>query len=256
MTRFSISRSHIFGVLAAVLSLFILAEVNYPQLTPQSELAFFAMLGLVLIFLSYPLHPKVADRAIVRTLDFVLVAATLLCFGYILMQSEPIFRAFWIDGQPLGNRAGAERSIDHLVGIIGLVLVLEGTRRSLGWALPLLSIAFLLYAVFGQAMLDWLFPHRGYGWQRIVGQTFLHSQGVFGIALNVMFTFVYLFILFGTVLERTGATDYIINLARRWFGRCACRASLLRSCPRSRRRRCRRDRDRHRHRARRRARRC
>ena len=217
MTRFSISRSHIFGVLAAVLSLFILAEVNYPQLTPQSELAFFAMLGLVLIFLSYPLHPKVADRAIVRTLDFVLVAATLLCFGYILMQSEPIFRAFWIDGQPLGNRAGAERSIDHLVGIIGLVLVLEGTRRSLGWALPLLSIAFLLYAVFGQAMLDWLFPHRGYGWQRIVGQTFLHSQGVFGIALNVMFTYVYLFILFGTVLERTGATDYIIDLAQRLF---------------------------------------
>ena len=66
-------------------------------------------------------------------------------------------------------------------------------------------------------MPDWLFPHRGYSWERIVSQTFLHSQGVFGIALKVMFTYVFLFVLFGALLEKTGATGYIINLARRLF---------------------------------------
>lgn len=217
MARPTISRNHVFGILAAALSLFILAEVNYPQLAPQSQLAIFAMLGLVLVFLKYPMHPKVAGRSLFRGLDLILVAATVLCFGYILVQSEPLFRQYWINGQPLGNRAGVEQGIDHIIGIIGVLLVLEGTRRALGWALPLLSLVFLLYAAFGPAMPDWLFPHRGYTWQRIVGQTFLHSQGVFGIALNVMFTYVYLFILFGTVLEQTGATDYVINFARRLF---------------------------------------
>ena len=67
-------------------------------------------------------------------------------------------------------------------------------------------------------MPDGLFPHRGYSVQRIVSQTFLHSQGAFGIALRVMFTYVFLFVLFGTLLERTGATNYVLDLARRVFG--------------------------------------
>ena len=70
-------------------------------------------------------------------------------------------------------------------------------------------------------MPDWLFPHRGYSLQRIVSQTFLHSQGTFGVALRVMFTYVFLFVLFGTLLERTGATGYVLNLARRIFGSSA-----------------------------------
>ena len=70
-------------------------------------------------------------------------------------------------------------------------------------------------------MPDWLFPHRGYSLQRIVSQTFLHSQGTFGVALRVMFTYVFLFVLFGTLLERTGATGYVLNLARRVFGSSA-----------------------------------
>ena len=68
-------------------------------------------------------------------------------------------------------------------------------------------------------MPDWLFPHRGYGWERIVSQAFLHSQGVFGIALKVMFTYVFLFVLFGTTLEGTGATGYVLDAARRFFGK-------------------------------------
>ncbi len=201
-----------------LLCLFILAEVNYPQLTPQSELALFAMLGLIVVFLRYPVHPRFANNRAFRLLDVVLIGSVVVCFGYVLGQTEPIFQAFWLDGKSLGDRAGAELPLDYIIGGLGLLLILEATRRSIGITLPLLSLAFLLYAGFGQFMPDWLFPHRGYSVQRIVSQTFLHSQGAFGIALRVMFTYVFLFVLFGALLERTGATNYVLDLARRVFG--------------------------------------
>ena len=204
-----------------LLCLFILAEVNYPHLAPQSELALFAMLGLIVVFLRYPIHSRFEDNPVFQVLDVVLIGGVIFCFGYVVMQTEPVFQGFWLDGKSLGDRAGAESSLDYVVGGIGLVLVLEATRRSIGITLPLLSFAFLLYASFGQFMPDWLFPHRGYSLQRIVSQTFLHSQGTFGVALRVMFTYVFLFVLFGTLLERTGATGYVLNLARRVFGSSA-----------------------------------
>ena len=214
-------KDNIFLVVSVLLCLFILAEVNYPQLAPQSELALFAMLGLIVVFLKYPIHSRLADNPVFQTLDVALIGSVIVCFGYVVTQTEPIFQGFWLDGQSLGDRAGAELLLDYIVGGIGLVLVLEATRRSIGVTLPLLSLVFLLYAGFGQFMPDWLFPHRGYSVQRIVSQTFLHSQGTFGIALRVMFTYVFLFVLFGTLLERTGATSYVLDLARRVFGASA-----------------------------------
>jgi TRAP transporter 4TM/12TM fusion protein len=211
-------KDNIFLVAAVLLCLFILAEVNYPQLTPQSELALFAMLGLIVVFLRYPVHPRFEDHLALRLLDVVLIVSVIICFGYVLGQTEPIFQTFWLDGRSLGDRAGAELPLDYIIGGLGLILILEATRRSIGVTLPLLSLAFLIYAGFGQFMPDWLFPHRGYSVQRIVSQTFLHSQGAFGIALRVMFTYVFLFVLFGALLERTGATNYILDLAGRVFG--------------------------------------
>ena len=202
---------------AALLSVFILAEVNYPRLSPQAQLAIFGMLGLILVFLKYPIHRRFEEHIVFQVLDFVFALAVVVCFGYILVQTEPIFKEFWIDGQRLGNRAGMGTTTDYIIGLLGLLLVLEGTRRAIGLTLCLLSLAFLAYAAFGQSMPDWLFPHRGYSWERIVSQTFLHSQGVFGIALKVMFTYVFLFVLFGALLQKTGATSYIINFARRLF---------------------------------------
>ncbi len=211
--------SRLFRVLAALLAIVVLAEVNYPGLTPQAQLAVFAMLGLSLVFLKHPVCAGAARRALLRTLDYLLVAAVVFCFGYVLVQTEPVFRNYWLEGRSLGNRAGLEQPLDWTVGLVGLILVLEATRRAIGPTLPLLALAFLGYAAFGHAMPDWLFPHRGYGWERIVSQTFLHSQGVFGIALKVMFTYVFLFVLFGATLEGTGATGYVLDAARRFFRR-------------------------------------
>ncbi len=211
-------RPHIFKAVATLLSLFIIAEVNYPQLTPQSQLAIFAMLGLVLVFLKFPSATRENESGqMFMAVDGILIAATIFCFGYVFVQTEPFFSGFWQNGQPLGNRAGQETQIDFSVGYLGLLLVLEATRRAVGITLPILAGVFLAYAAFGQMMPDWLFPHRGYSWERIVSQAFLHSQGVFGVALKVMFTYVFLFVLFGALLEKTGGTQFIIDFARKVF---------------------------------------
>jgi TRAP transporter 4TM/12TM fusion protein len=203
--------------LGFLLCAFVLAEVNYPTLRPQSQLALFSLSGMLLCFLLVPVHPRLAGVKWLRAADGGLALLALLSWGYIVIQTEPLFQDWWIGGQALGSRAGQEGALDLAVGLVGLLLVLEATRRALGMALPLLAGAFLAYAWLGVHLPDWLLPHRGYGIGRIVSQTFLHSQGIFGVALKVMFTYVFLFVLFGALLERTGATGFIIEAARRLF---------------------------------------
>jgi len=214
-------RPSVIRTLSVLLCLFTVAEVNYPYLTPISRLAVFALFGLSLSFLAFPVLPRWRESRIARAADWLLVLLTAATCGYLAVQNQPAFRSLWHGGRSLGERAGAETALDHAVGIVGLVLVLEAARRTVGMALPVLSLLFLAYARYGQAMPDWLFPHRGYGLERIVGQTFLHSQGVFGVALYVMFTYVFLFVVFGALLESTGATRFLIDGARRILGRSA-----------------------------------
>ena len=205
--------------LGILLCAFTLVEVNYPLLAPQSRLAFFALVGLALCFLNVPIHPSLKGHPLARAGDVLLALLAAACCGYIVVQTDPLFEAWWIDGAALGNRAGFETALDTAVGLVGLLLVIEASRRALGMALPLLAGAFIVYALIGSSLPDWLFPHRGYTVERIVAQTFLHSQGVFGVALNVMFTYVFLFVIFGAFLEATGATRFIVDFAQRVFGR-------------------------------------
>jgi TRAP transporter 4TM/12TM fusion protein len=204
----------VFGI---ALALFVLAEVNYPHLTPQSQLAIFAGLGLVMVFLRVPLHPRLAQNTVARWVDRGFALLTALSCLYIVVQTEPLFERWWVGGQALGTRAGQEGALDVAVGVAGLLLVIEATRRTIGWALPLLVLAFVAYAYSGPYLPDWLLAHRGYSVERIVAQTFLHSQGVFGLALRVMFTYVTLFVLFGAFLQATGGTEFILAFARKVF---------------------------------------
>jgi TRAP transporter 4TM/12TM fusion protein len=201
---------------ALALPFFTLLEANYPRLTTQGQLAIFALLGLTLAFLRERPAGK-GPLALLRLSDLGLALAAIVVFGYVVVQNEPVFESWWSNGLSLGGRAGAETALDIAIGAVGLVLVLEATRRTIGWALPLLALAFIAYARFGSVLPDWLLPHRGYGFERIVGQTFLHSQGVFGVALKVMFSYVFLFVVFGALLEATGATAFIVGAGRRLF---------------------------------------
>jgi len=211
-------RSSVTLFLSVLLCGFTLVEVNYAQLGPQAQLAVFTGLGLVLCFLNVPVKKGLSPTPLTRAMDITLALLTFACCAYIVWQTEPAFASSWADGRSLGNRAGYETATDIAVGALGLLLVLEATRRTLGWALPLLSLFFLVYAYFGAWSPDWFFPHRGYPLDRIVAQSFLHSQGVFGVALSVMFTYVFLFVVFGALLGATGATRFVIDFAARRFG--------------------------------------
>jgi TRAP transporter 4TM/12TM fusion protein len=229
------------SALSVFLCFFTLITVNYNLLQPQSALAVFVMLGMVLCFLTYPAArwirrpaqlPSDANcplwkrlRALWladRIVGVALAVLTAICFGYLFVQTEPWpwFKThLWFGGQSLGNRAGQEATLDFIIGGIGLVLVLEATRRSIGWIVPVLSLVFMLHAWCAADLPDWLLPHQGLSVRQIIGSTFLQSLGVLGPAASVMFTYVFLFVLFGAFLEMSGATQFIIDFSERVFGR-------------------------------------
>ncbi|QEG23532.1 TRAP transporter permease [Mariniblastus fucicola] len=207
----------LFGACAIALCIFVLVGVNTTLFEQHASLAVFGMLGLVLVFLSRPAIKRFDGTLPLKIVDGLLIVATIVVFGYVFSQTSKWCEPFWIDGVQLGDRAGNEKSIDFVFAGIGMLLVLEATRRIIGWTLPILCGVFITYAIYGQSMPDWLFPHVGSSWAEISQASFLQSGGVFGIALRVMFLYVFLFVLFGTLLEQTGATGYVIRFARRLF---------------------------------------
>jgi TRAP transporter 4TM/12TM fusion protein len=218
--------------LGILLCLFTLKEVNAPQLQPHSTLALFALFGLALCFLNRPIHKKLADNKILGYVDLLLAVLALVSCGYLVIQSEPLFESFWVDGEMLVKRAGEETRLDMAFGLVGLLLVLESTRRAIGWTLPILALLFVGYAFIGPHLPDALFPHRGYTVKRVVAQTFLQDQGVFGVALRIMFKYVFLFVIFGAFLKATGATQFIVDFSRRLFAKSsggAAKVSVLSS---------------------------
>src|SRR6056297_3556178 len=85
-------------VVGALLCLFTLSEVNYPRLAPQSQLAIFALLGLVLCFLHHPLSQGLRKNSVARASDVILAFLAVLTCGYFVVQTEPAFANFWTDG--------------------------------------------------------------------------------------------------------------------------------------------------------------
>lgn len=208
--------NYVYKTLAVSLCLFVLIGVNTTWLEQQPKLALFGVLGMVLVFLTKPAAERWADTWASRIVDYVLVAAAVLVFGYMFVQNEMLLQVFWLDEKSLGDRAGIETATEFVLGGIGLVLVLEATRRAIGWTLPILCLVFIVYSYYGQQMPDWAMPHAGFKLREIAQSSFLQG-GVFGIALRIMFQYVFLFVLFGTLLEQTGATGYVINFARSMF---------------------------------------
>ncbi len=118
----------------------------------------------------------------------------------------------WIFEAELIQRAGDPNTLDLVVGVIVVVLVFEGARRMMGIALPIICGSFLAYALFGEylpAPLD----HRGYGFDQVIEQMYLGTEGIFGIPTYVSSTYIFLFILFGTFLEQAGMVKLFTDVA-------------------------------------------
>jgi TRAP transporter 4TM/12TM fusion protein len=123
-----------------------------------------------------------------------------------------------IDYEGLSGRLGMPFARDIFFGIVLLILLLEAARRVVGPALPIISVFFLFYALYGSYMPDFL-SFRGVSVNRLMGQMTMSTEGVYGIPLDVSANVVFLFVLFGALLERAGAGSYFIRLALSLMGR-------------------------------------
>jgi TRAP transporter 4TM/12TM fusion protein len=194
--------------LAAGLSLYSLYWVLF-IIQPQVYRVSFLLIALVLTFILFP--GRKADTGRVRAIDWVLAGAAVVALAW------PI-----VDFQRFIYRAADPSTVDIVLGSIAILLVLEATRRTVGWVLPVTALAFMLYASAGRTF-DTLglsiIAHRGYAPDRLVGTLYMTLEGVFGIPLDVAATYIILFTIYGAVLEQSGAGSFFINWAMAAMGR-------------------------------------
>lgn len=187
------------------LTVFALWNVVNP-LDPMIERTLFVGLLILIVYLQSLMKP---DRsALLRALDVVLIVATVVSYGYIIWNVDLM--------EDLGLFAPTEAIV---LGFVAILAILEATRRSMGLALTLLISAFLLYIYYGEHLPFWLGGHMGFGGERIMGNLYLSTNGMFGVIAHVMLKYVFLFYLFGKLLEWTGALDFIMKLALALVGR-------------------------------------
>ncbi len=188
------------SLIAIVFSLFQLYTASIGLLPVRLQRAVHLGFVLVLAYLLYPARHGTAGHKI-PWYDFLLAGASALIVLYLIVNHDKLI-----------SRSGAFLPIDIFIGIIGLLLVLEGCRRVVGIPILVIALVFIAYAFFGPYMPGFL-NHRGYSLERIIGHLFFTTEGVMGIPLGVSSTFIFLFILFGSFLEKTGIGKFFIDLA-------------------------------------------
>ncbi len=161
-------------------------------------------LALTLAFLAYPAF-KSSPRSYIPWYDWLLAATGAFCTLYIFFNSREL---------AVTARSGLPTQTQIWIGAVGILVLLEASRRALGPALAIVGSIFLAYSYFGQG---WLIPdlisHEGRSFNATVNSQWLSTEGVFGIPLGVSTAFVFLFVLFGSLLDKAGAGNYFIKLA-------------------------------------------
>ncbi len=161
--------------------------------------------ALLLAFLVYPAFKR-SPRDRVPLMDIALGLIAAASAGYLFIAYEQ-----------LAQRPGNLTTLDLVTACIGIPLLLEATRRALGPALAVIALVFLGYSLAGPYM-PGLLAHRGVSFTALANHQWITTEGVFGIALGVSTSFVFLFVLFGALLERAGAGHYFIQLAFSMLG--------------------------------------
>ncbi|WP_207782130.1 TRAP transporter permease [Phytoactinopolyspora limicola] len=166
------------------------------------------MFVLVLVFVLRPAGKGAwARRTPMAVVDLCLVAAAIAVSLYPALLFDEIV-----------GRQGAPITTDLIMGTVAIILLLEACRRVIGMFMAVLVACFLFYAWIGP-FLPGLLSHRGYTFQRIVSHTYLFQEGIYGLALGVAATFVFMFIFFGAMLQKTGGGAFFIDVAYALTGR-------------------------------------
>ena len=161
--------------------------------------------GLVLIFLLYPAR-KSWSREKMNPLDAILAVLSVVATMYLV-----------VNYKELVTRAGMNTPTDIAIGVIGVLLVFEATRRTVGWPMLTVALVFLAYAFLGPYM-PGILAHRGVSFDELVSHLYFTTEGIFGVPMGVSSTFIFLFILFGAYLDATGLGKFFIDFANALAG--------------------------------------
>ena len=161
--------------------------------------------GLVLIYLLYPAR-KSWSRKKMNPLDAILAVLSVVATMYLV-----------INYKELVTRAGMNTPTDIVIGVIGVLLVFEATRRTVGWPMLTVALVFLAYAFLGPYM-PGILAHRGVSFDELVSHLYFTTEGIFGVPMGVSSTFIFLFILFGAYLDATGLGKFFIDFANALAG--------------------------------------
>ncbi len=156
--------------------------------------------AMIMAFLAFPAKHRLSSSPI-PVYDWVLAIVAAFCAIYL-----------YVFAHELSIRPGAPLTLDLIVSVLGIVTLLEATRRVMGLPMTILAILFLIYAFAGPWMPD-LISHKGASLARAASQMWLSSEGVFGVALGVSTSFVFVYVLFGAMLEKAGAGHYLTRLS-------------------------------------------
>ena len=156
--------------------------------------------GLFLAFLAYPAF-RSSSRARVPAADWLLAVVGAFCAAYIALFANE-----------LATRPGQPTTADIVVATIGLVLVLEATRRAVGWPMAALAVVFIGYIFLGPYMPEAI-QHKGASLSRMLSHQWLTTEGVFGVALGVSTAYIFIYVLFGALLDRIGAGNYMMQVS-------------------------------------------
>lgn len=161
--------------------------------------------AVFLAFSAFPMIKGVHTNK-VPVYDWILALAAAFSASYL-----------YVFYRELSTRPGAPITVDLWVSMAGLVLLLEATRRALGLPLAIVAVIFIVYSLAGPYMPD-VIAHKGVSLNKLASHQWLGTEGVFGVALGVSTSFVFLFVLFGALLERAGAGNYFIKVAYAMLG--------------------------------------
>ena len=162
-------------------------------------------LGLFAAYLAYP-FAKSSPRDRIPAQDWVLAVVAALCGAYLFIFYRQISTR---PGEPIG--------LDYVSAVAGVLLLLEATRRVVGPPLAIIALLMLAYAFLGPWMPD-VIAHKGVSLTKAVSHYWLTTEGVFGVALGVSASYIFLFVLFGSLLEKAGAGNYFIKVAFAFLG--------------------------------------
>ncbi|WP_157961691.1 TRAP transporter permease [Acuticoccus kandeliae] len=208
------------GLLAAAFAIFHLTTSWRGSLSTLQQVYVHLGFAMVLIFLTRPCVSQDSRFAKIRWfVDLPLAAMSVVVSAYPVVNFLDIAR----------RGAGDPAEIAVIFGVIAIVLVLEATRRMVGWALPLLAAIFLVYAFVGPYM-PMILAHRGFNLERIAATLYLTTNGIAGTPLQVSATYVAIFIIFAAFLDVSGAGKFFIDwsyAALAWFRGGPAKVAIL-----------------------------